>query len=164
MLLLSFAWLYQRLIKWVLLNLLKLNSNFSISTLFGGRLVVLTYQDGTVTAGFPQLTPKIPYPPPSDDQFYVGTFNGSFAVGGSTVLPPPNDVTVAVYNNFDAAGNWGLNVLTTLSGTPLPAANGLKIVAVAGTSPATILDLTSKIDWANTALLNDTGAINEAGK
>ena len=41
-----------------------------MSNIANNMIVALTYQDGTVAAGFMQQTPNIPAPPVSDDQFY----------------------------------------------------------------------------------------------
>ena len=123
-------------------------------------LVTLTFNDGTVAAGFNSFTPNIPYPDPSDDRFYVGTFNGSYQIGTTPILPPPNDVTLAVFDNFDDKQNWGLTVLTTFNSTPTPSATGFSIVAMKGANPITLLNLNAAVNW-NDPVLADTGYEND---
>lgn len=75
---------------------------------------MLTYSDGNVTAGFLQQNPDIPYPPPSDDAFYLADTNGSFAISPSPALITANDtVDIAVYSNFDDAQTWSILALTS---------------------------------------------------
>jgi len=122
------------------------------------QLYVITFSDGHVITGFAQVTPDIPYPEPSEDNFYVGTFNGSYGIGNTPALTGDNDVTFAIYNNFDDLQTWSMDVLATFSNTSTaPAVKSVAIVAIIPGGVKTILDLTNKVDL-NSPDVNDVGA------
>jgi hypothetical protein len=123
---------------------------------FGDRMLyVLTFSDGGIIAG--QAVDALPdsfYPEPSNDGFYLADFNNLtiFAIGGLPALITPVDsLFFDVYDNFD--GSWGLDLLTTIGVKKL---TSVKIVALVGGAPVTVLDLSRRIDF-NSPLLDDTG-------
>jgi hypothetical protein len=124
----------------------------------------MTYADGTVVAGFMKNNPEIEYPEPDDDHFYVAEVyaNTSFALGGAPLYAVGKDVvTLAVYDNFDNARTWSVNLYTTLTaGARLTA---VKLVSLVGSTPVTVLDLGSAIDFASPDIA-DFGFLNENGE
>lgn len=127
-------------------------------------LYVLTFNDGAVITGFASLTPNITYPDPSPDDFYVGTFNGSYGLGNTPAMTGDNDVTFSIYNNFLPNQTWGMDVLSTFSNTtPNAKVTGISLVGINNGAPFQILNLTDRINL-NDPNINGIGAHSDDGK